>query len=124
MNPGLLLSDDLLFISRVQGHARAAGLDVKSVRTADALLNRIQETPPPCVMIDVHLAGGRIQEIATSLKALTPPPMIVGYGSHVAAAQLAAARQAGCDLVVPNSKFVERLATDLPQWLSPTTTQS
>ena len=54
-----------------------------------------------------------------ALKALDPAPMVIGYGSHVAAAALQAAREAGCDLVVPNSKFVELLPTDLAEWMKP-----
>lgn len=116
MNPGLLLADDFLFISRVQGHARAAGLDVRSVRTADLLLTKAAENPPPCVLLDVHVAGARIGDLVPSLKAIAPPPRVIGYGSHVAVDALNAARAAGCDLVVPNSKFVELLESDLAKW--------
>ena len=35
---GLMLCDDLIFYSRVSGAARAAGLTVRMVRTADALV--------------------------------------------------------------------------------------
>ena len=31
-----------------------------------------------------------------------------------------AAREAGCDLVLPRSKFVEELATALPKWMQKT----
>ena len=37
-------------------------------------------------------------------------PTIIGYGSHVDTATLKAARDAGCDVVLPRSKFVEELA--------------
>ena len=42
---------------------------------------------------------------------------VVGYGSHVDAATLHAARVAGCDPVLPRSKFVEELPGALPGWL-------
>jgi len=114
---GLLLADDFLFISRVQGHARALGLEVRSVRTPEVLLTKAAETKPSCVLLDVHVAGAKIAELIPALKALVPPPRIVAYGSHVAAAALQQARDAGCDVVVPNSKFVELLTTDLSTWL-------
>ena len=44
---------------------------------------------------------------------------MVGYGSHVEAATLRAARAAGCDPVWPRSKFVEELPRALPGWLAP-----
>jgi DNA-binding NarL/FixJ family response regulator len=118
MSAGLLLADDFLFISRVQGHARALGLEVRSVRTPEALLAKAGETKPACVLLDVHVAGDKIADLAAALKALDPPPRIIGYGSHVAAAALQAARDAGCDLVMPNSQFVERLPTGLTQWMA------
>ncbi len=114
---GLLLTDDFLFISRVQGHARALGFDVRSVRTPEALLAKAAETKPACVLLDVHVAGAKIGELIPSLKMLDPPPKIIAYGSHVAAAALHAAREAGCDLVMPNSQFVELLPTELAKWM-------
>jgi hypothetical protein len=48
-----------------------------------------------------------------------PIPRVVAYGSHVDAQGLAAARAAGCDLVLPRSKFVEELPTALALWLRP-----
>ena len=118
MSAGLLLADDFLFISRVQGHARALGFDVRSVRTVEALLAKAAETKPACVLVDVHVAGARIAELIPALKAIEPPPTVVAYGSHVAADALHGAREAGCDLVMPNSKFVELLPTELPAWFS------
>ncbi len=38
MLQGLLLSDDLMFASRIAGTARALGLEVPQARTADALI--------------------------------------------------------------------------------------
>jgi len=42
---------------------------------------------------------------------------VVGYGSHVDADTLHAARVAGCDPVLPRSRFVEELPTALAGWL-------
>jgi hypothetical protein len=42
----------------------------------------------------------------------------MAYGAHVDAAGLWAARQAGCDIVLPRSAFVEELPFRLPEWLS------
>ena len=41
---------------------------------------------------------------------------VVGYGSHVDAARLKAARKAGCDEVLPRSAFFEGLETRLRVW--------
>ena len=45
-------------------------------------------------------------------------PRLVAYGSHVDAEALRAARAAGCDPVLPRSKFVDDLPAALPGWLA------
>jgi DNA-binding NarL/FixJ family response regulator len=111
---GYLLSDDLIFTSRVCGTARAAGLDVKAARSPEQLRNLLATAAAQCILVDLHNPGLIIVDLLNSL--LSPRPYVVGYGSHVDAATLAAARVAGCDLVLPRSKFVEELATSLPAW--------
>lgn len=113
---GLLLSDDLIFISRIAGTARALGLDLKSVRSAAEILAQVQT--PVCVLIDLQNPGLDIAALVRNLKA-GGNPRIVGYGSHVDTASLKAAREAGCDVVLPRSKFVDDLETELPRWFSP-----
>lgn len=116
---GLLLCDDLIFTSRITGTARALGLDVLPVRSADQLLQRAKESTPACVLLDLHNAGLKIDELVPALRENgRPAPFVVGYGSHVDTATLKAARAAGCDLVLPRSKFVEDLPTALPHWFA------
>ncbi len=109
-----LLSDDLIFTSRVVGTARAAGLDVKAARSQEQLRNLLAKAEARCVLVDLHNPGLAIVELMKSLP--SPRPYVVGYGSHVDTQTLSAARAAGCDLVLPRSKFVEDLATSLPAW--------
>jgi DNA-binding NarL/FixJ family response regulator len=118
MSLALLLSDDFLFISRIQGHARAANLTVDSVRRPSDLVARANDKRPSCVLIDLHVDGLEIAAVVPELKALDPAPFLVGYGSHVDVATLKAAREAGCDLVLPRSKFVEELPTSLGKWMA------
>jgi CheY-like chemotaxis protein len=115
---GLLLCDDLIFTSKVTGTARALGLEVKAARDAPALLALARQTSPSCVLIDLHNAGLDLPVLLAELKAICPsPPRVVAYGSHVEAATLHAARLAGCDPVLPRSRFVEELPEALPAWL-------
>ena len=53
------------------------------------------------------------------LAALPHRPRVVAYASHVDTASLKAACDAGCDVVLPRSKFVADLPTALPEWLAP-----
>ncbi len=115
---GLLLSDDLLFTSRVTGTAAALGLTVQSARSAAALVELARAAAPRCVLIDLHNAGLDLPALLRDLAAVcSRPPRTIAYGSHVEAAALRAAREAGCDLVLPRSRFVEELPVSLGKWL-------
>jgi CheY-like chemotaxis protein len=116
---GLLLSDDLLFRSRITGTAELLGFTVHTVRSADELQWQAVTLQPTCVLIDLHNPGLVIADVVSALKGMSPPPRIIAYGSHVEAATLRAAREAGCDRVLPRSQFVEELPRELPGWLSP-----
>ena len=116
MNPfGILLSDDLIFASRITGTARAQTLEMKTARTVEQVRQMVSADPPACVIVDLHHPGldlaALIREVRNGGRCT-----IVGYGSHVAAELLQQARVAGCDVVLPRSKFVEELATSLPTW--------
>jgi CheY-like chemotaxis protein len=119
MASGLLLCEDLLFISRVTGTAQALGLTIHAVRTPEALIERAEQTQPACVLLDLHHPGLDVAAVLARLQTrCSPPPRVVGYGSHVDVETLRAARQAGCDPVWPRSKFVAELPTVLPEWLA------
>jgi DNA-binding NarL/FixJ family response regulator len=114
----LLLCDDLLFASRVTGTARALNLPVTPARTPAALLALAQQQLPTCVIVDLSHPGLAVADLLAGLRALPARPRVVAYGSHVDAATLRAARDAGCDVVLPRSQFVAELPTALPAWLA------
>lgn len=116
---GLMLCDDLIFFSRVSGAARAAGLSVRMIRTAAELLAAARATPPGGVILDLHNPGLDLLALLAELKEACPVmPRVVAYGSHVEAATLRAAREAGCDRVLPRSQFVKELEEKVGEWLT------
>jgi DNA-binding NarL/FixJ family response regulator len=120
---GLLLTDDMIFSSRITGTARSLELKVSAVKSVEDLISQARNNPPTCVIIDLSHTGLQVRELIRELKeACSSMPRMVAYGSHVDAATLRAAREAGCDVVLPRSKFVEGLADQLPAWLAPPTT--
>lgn len=118
MPAGLLLSDDLLFASRITGEARALGLSVKSARSLEQLLEWTRHESPSCLLLDLAFPGLDLSALFARLRESTEPPRVVAYGSHVDTESLRAARIAGCDPVLPRSKFVEELPRALPKWLA------
>ena len=115
---GLLLSDDLIFTSRITGVASSLGLNVRAARSAEAILNLARRQPPHCVIVDLANPGLVLVDLMRQLGELVNSPRVVAYGSHVDTESLRAARAAGCDPVLPRSKFVEELPTALPLWFA------
>lgn len=117
---GLVLCDDLIFFSRISGAARAAGLSVRQAKTATELLTLARLHPPGGVIFDLQNPGLDLPALLADLRAACPVmPRVVAYGSHVEAGALRAARQAGCDRVMPRSQFAEELEGAIRDWLTP-----
>jgi CheY-like chemotaxis protein len=117
---GLLLCDDMIFTSRIVGTARDLVFLVKTAHSAEALLTLARQQAPRCVIVDLANPGLDIAELICHLReSCSPPPFVAAYGSHVDTATLRAAREAGCNVVWPRSKFVEELPRALPEWFSP-----
>jgi len=114
---GLVLSDDLIFFSRIAGAARARGLVVRQARTAAELVAIAKQHPPGGVILDLQNPGLELEPLLAELRSLPEAPRVVAYGSHVLADALRAARQAGCERVMPRSQFAESLEADIAEWL-------
>ncbi len=114
---GLLLSDDLIFTSRILATARAHGLAIAAAKTPESLVAKARDAPPTGVILDLHNPTLDVPALLIELKSLGAM-RVIAYGSHVDAERLRAARSAGCDLVLPRSAFVEKLESDLASWLS------
>jgi CheY-like chemotaxis protein len=116
---GLLLSDDLIFTSRITATARQLGLTVTPARSQALLEELAAGQAPRCVILDLGNPGLDVAALVARLRAMCrPPPYVVAYGAHVETATLRAAREAGCDLVWPRSKFADELPNALPGWFT------
>ena len=110
----LLLSGDLFFTSKITGTAQAVGLRM------DVRVSIPEDIPGPAaggyrlVIIDLAQPSIVPAEVIARLSA-TDRPNVIAYGSHVATATLQAARDAGCDEVMPRSRFSSELAEILKQ---------
>ena len=109
---GLLLSRDLIFTSKITGTARELGHRVLVAGNTALAVSMIEQWRPKVVFVD--LAAGDLVSTAALLayqKTAAPGTPFLAFGSHVDTAALDAARGAGCDPVMPRSKF----SAELPQ---------
>jgi CheY-like chemotaxis protein len=117
---GLLLSDDLIFTSRITGEARTIGMTIRAARSVEILKNLAKAEMPSLLMIDLSNPGLVVEELLSWIKSMSAdkPIRVVAYGSHVDVGTLKAARAAGCDEVMPRSQFIERLPRQLNVWVA------
>jgi hypothetical protein len=109
---GILLSRDLIFASKVIGTARELGHRVLVAGTSSLALAMIEQWRPRVVFLDLAAGALVAPEALLGYQGLAgPATAFVAFGSHVDAEALAAARAAGCDPVMPRSKF----SADLPE---------
>jgi CheY-like chemotaxis protein len=107
---GLLLSRDLIFTSKVTGTARELGHRVMVAGNTALASAMIEQWRPRVVFVD--LAAGELVSTPALLAyraAAGADTPFVAFGSHVDTAALDAARDAGCDPVLPRSKFTAEL---------------
>jgi len=110
----LFVSDDVFFWARVHGVAKTLGRDVTRVADDAAMEAAFKEGGISRVIVDLGARGVNVLAWAARWKGATPPPRLIAFGSHVDEAALAAARNAGFDDVMPNSRFNRQLA----DWLA------
>ena len=114
---GLLLSRDLIFTSKITGTARELGHRVLVAGNRALALSMIDQWRPRAVFVD--LAAGDL--VATpaliAYQNAAPGTPFVAFGSHVDTQALDAARGAGCDPVLPRSKFTAELPELIQRFL-------
>lgn len=109
---GLLLTRDLFFSSKVTGTAQALGLRVG----VEPDPSRVAERVAGCrlLLIDLDVAPLDVAALVASLPSRAQV-RIVAFGPHVNAARLQEAHEAGCEEVMPRSRF----SAELPRLLRP-----
>jgi DNA-binding NarL/FixJ family response regulator len=105
MDHFLLLCDDLLDSSRIAGVLQQLGKNVDVAKKPEQVAGLLQQSPTSTVLVDLDHAGLSIDSFVAELRTLVNDVNVIGFGSHVDVAKLRAARQAGCDQVMPRSQF-------------------
>jgi len=111
---GLLLCRDLIFTTKVKETAMELGYWILVAGTDSSARSLLKTQGLRVVFIDLTAgevaAPGAVSEYR---KLASPDAPFVAFGPHVEAGTLAAARAAGCQTVMPRSKF----AAELPELL-------
>ena len=108
----LVAVDDLLFSSKIRTVAKQAGVDVAFARTPAEILAQARALKPGMVIFDLNSAKADPINTVASMKRDPEVASIrtVGFVSHVDAATITAARNAGIGEVIARSTFAGQLA--------------
>jgi CheY-like chemotaxis protein len=104
--------DDLFFVGKLEGTAKQAGVSLRTLRAADFNPESLPPEKPALFIVDLNCRSADAVELIRRLKAdaeLAGVP-VIGFISHVQVELQRAAREAGCDEVMPRSKFTAGLA--------------
>lgn len=114
MSHVVALVDDVFFLAKLVETARQVGVALKTVTTGDALVAEAQQTPPALLIVDLNARQGAIEALEQLHAAGNQLP-VVAFLSHVQVELAERARAAGCQQVMPRSKFTQNLAAILSQ---------
>ena len=108
--------EDLLFRSKISETANTLGVEALFPRSPKKLVEKIHESPPDLLVLDLNSARFEPLQLLKQLKSdeASRGVPVVGFLSHVNKDLAVAARESGCDRVVARSAFTK----DLPEILA------
>jgi CheY-like chemotaxis protein len=106
----IALLDDLFFQSKLAETARLAGIELKMTNTKQALLLAASENPAATILLDLNARCKPLDALpALRENPAAPKRLVIAFLSHVQTELAEQARAAGCDEVMPRSKFTQEL---------------
>jgi DNA-binding NarL/FixJ family response regulator len=112
MADAIALIDDLFFLAKVHETAKHTGITLATASNSEQLLKAAAESPAALVLVDLNARQGALEAIERLCAANGPgnPRRIIAFLSHVQTELAARATAAGCQEVMPRSKFTQNLA--------------
>lgn len=107
----LVVLDDLIFSSKIREAAKPLSIDLEFIKSPNGLSQKIESEKPSLLIFDLNSKSCNPLETIKGLKS-TPELKdipILGYLSHVQTELKDEAVKAGCDLVLPRSRFSREL---------------
>lgn len=107
---GLLLSRDLIFTTKVRDTAAALGIGIEVAGRVDRARAILLEKRPAVVFVDLTAEDLVTLEALREYRSLAGEEVwFVAFGPHVDGHRLEEARAAGCQVVLPRSRFAAQL---------------
>jgi CheY-like chemotaxis protein len=104
----LLLCDDFFFANKITGTAQALGVVVKEVTSPNTACGFAAPENVRLIIVDLNTPGINVAELIAALPDENRPA-VIAFDSHVNTERIAAAKAAGCDQVLPRSRFTAEL---------------
>ena len=106
------LIDDLFFLAKVHETAKHTGVTLETAATGEQLLKTAAASPNALVVVDLNARQGALEAIERLCAANGPdnPRRVIAFLSHVQTDVAERARKAGCQNVMPRSRFTQDLA--------------
>ncbi len=99
--------DDMIFSSKIREAAKPLNLEIEFIKTPNGLIQKLQSEKPSLIIFDLnsktHNPIQTIRDLKSSSDLQDTP--ILGYLSHVQTELNKEAINAGCDQVLPRSRF-------------------
>jgi len=115
-NAALLISQDLFFSSKVTSTANELGFHVVVEGNVVQAVLKVAALKCRCLIVDLATPGLKVADLISALPEANRP-RVIAFGAHVLTARLQEAREAGCDDVMPRSKFSVTLPDILTRYL-------
>jgi PleD family two-component response regulator len=114
--------DDLFFSSKIREAAKTLDIDLEFVKKPDGFRDKISTEKPSLIIFDLNSRAGSPVEIIKKIKSTNELKHIpvIGFLSHVQIELKKEADRAGCDLVIPRSRFSNDLREILRKYSTPT----
>ena len=110
--------DDLFFSSKIREASKSLNLAIEFLKNTEGLLEKLKTIQPSLIIFDLNSKASNPLEAIQNLK--SSPELkditVLGYLSHVQTELKEAASEAGCDLILPRSKFSKDLRTILSKY--------
>ena len=110
--------DDLFFSSKIIEAAKSLELNLEIAKNTNGLIEKLESQKPSLLIFDLNCKVCNPLETITNLTTSTTLKDVptVGYLSHVQTELGKQATKAGCDLVLPRSKFSKDLRAILTKF--------